>query len=309
MSTPRDFRTDLQQIPVPAVPLDDIMRRGRVLKRRKTLATSFVAVTSVAVIAIGISALPADRVAPDRGPGPAPAASTTDDPELEVFLLDRITASERRNIRSVARDIDGVVSVRYISKAAAYRDFKETYRDEPEYWENLPKDALPAFFIIELEDGADIVEVRDRLVGLRGVDDVLLGRGSDRGSAPYPLVAADGDLRVFAPNNQPYGLCPGPSETLTEEDVPVAEQVVLMAAPEISGGLDTTGAYTEAALAASWSGQPDFATMIKKDCGEDVIQATALVTLHLPEVESASMGATTYFVSHEERGWVIWGAW
>jgi hypothetical protein len=309
MSTPSDLRTDLQRIPVPAVPLDDIMRRGRALKRRKTLATSFGAVASVAVVAIGIAALPSDRVTPDRGPGPAPAASTSDDPELEVFLLDGITARERRNIRSVARDLDGVESVRYISKAAAYRDFKQTYRDEPEYWENLPTDALPAFFVIDLEDGADIQEARDRLIGLRGVDDIRSGRGSDRGSDAYPLVAEDGELRVFAPTNQPYGLCPGPSEALTDEDVPVAEQAVLHAAPEISGGLDTTGANTEGTLAADSSGPPDFATMIAKDCGEEVIQATALVTLHLPEVDSASMGATTYFVSHEERGWVIWGAW
>ncbi len=173
MTTHGDLRTDLQQIPVPAVPIGEILHRGRALKRRKSMALAVATVTSIAVIGLGIEEWRTFSVQDVQGPGPASAATPKDTAELQVFVLHDITSSEKRNIRSVARTLDAVVSVSFVSKREAYRDFKELYLDEPEYWENLPMDALPAYFVIDLEDGSDIQAARDLLNGLPGVDEVM----------------------------------------------------------------------------------------------------------------------------------------
>lgn len=167
------LRTDLQQIPVPAVPMDEILRRGRALQRRKTMAVTFAAVMSIAVAAVSVQAWRMSSTQSSLKSNTGPAAPAESDPEIEVFLLDNITAQERRNIRSIARDLDGVSSVRYISKKVAFRDFKNMYRDEPEYWENLSRNALPAYFIIVLENVSYIEDARDAIESRPGVDEVM----------------------------------------------------------------------------------------------------------------------------------------
>jgi hypothetical protein len=126
----------------------------------------------------------------------------------------------------------------------------------------------------------------------------------------YSVVAEDEQMRVFAPGNgQPYGWCPVNAETLAAGDPGFAEDAVLLAAEEISGGLDIDDAFVDSELASKAPGPPDFARMITRACPPSLVGRTVLVTLHLPQVESASLGATTYFVSKESRGWVIWNAW
>lgn len=126
----------------------------------------------------------------------------------------------------------------------------------------------------------------------------------------YPLAVRDGATYVFAPaRGQPWGWCPQRAQPLETNDLPVLETLIATSADEISGGLNTEDAYANAVLASDAPGPPDFARMISKDCGAELVDRTMLVTLHLPRVDSASMGATTYFVSREPRGWVIWNVW
>lgn len=127
----------------------------------------------------------------------------------------------------------------------------------------------------------------------------------------YPLVAEVGSMQVYAPSRaQRWGRCPQDAQNLTGNDLSGAEEAVLLAIDDITGrGLNTEAAYTDSVLVSEAPGPPDFARMTTRDCPPLLVERTALVTLYLPKVDSASMSAETYFVSKEPRGWVIWNIW
>jgi hypothetical protein len=125
----------------------------------------------------------------------------------------------------------------------------------------------------------------------------------------YQRIAHKPGLSVFGPSGQPWGWCPIDAEPLTGADLDQTEEAVVLAASTISDGLNTEGAFADAKLAADHTGAPDFSTMIETECGTEMVDHTAVVTLRLPQVKSASMSAETYFVTKEPRGWVIWNSW
>jgi len=269
-------------------------------------------IASIAIIAAGVMNFRYDTISPVV----SPASNTV---TLDVFVLDDISSEERREILTVARGLEGVLEVRYVSKAAAYHEFKDHYADEPEFWENLSPDALPARFSVVLRNDSYVAAARQRLMSLSGVDDIRTFDADDQERegpqrAPktadmYPLIDRDNDTTVYGPVDQPWGWCPTAAEPLTSDDVPAAEGAIVLAAEPLSAGLDTRDATADGALALGFEGPPDFARMIEKDCGLYMVDRTAMVTLSLPRIDSASMGTTTYFVSREDRGWVVWGAW
>jgi hypothetical protein len=129
----------------------------------------------------------------------------------------------------------------------------------------------------------------------------------------YVLLYESDDTRVYAPGpGQSWGACPEAASPLGAGDLEDAESAVLAAIPvlheQATGWLDPEGATADAARADA-SSPPDFATVIAGECGRSLVDATAAVTVRLPNVQSASMASTTYLVSRDERGWVMWGAW
>lgn len=309
------LHAEFDHVRVPPLEMGAILRRGNSLLRRRRMiaAVSSGAIISL-VIAGGVAVLDAANQPSQTPVQPAGEAPTEAPASVTVFLVDGLAPEGLRHYVNKFAEIGGISSFEFVSKREAYKMFKERYEDQPEYWENLPKDALPAYFIVALSDRDDASRVVERLEELPGVDEVHVGTESptfeEATADNYPLVAQQGSMRVFAPRRgQRYGWCPTHAQQLGGSDLPEAEEAVLAAADEISGGLDTDDAYTDSVLAKDADGPPDFARMITRDCPPSLLQRTVLVGLHLPNVESASMGAATYFLSKESRGWVIWYMW
>ncbi len=95
--------------------------------------------------------------------------------EISAYLRDDASQNEVETLSSQISNYDEVEFVTYVSKADAYEEFKERYRNQPEFYENLPADALPASLRIKLKDAADTEEVAARIQGAPGVDDIRFG--------------------------------------------------------------------------------------------------------------------------------------
>jgi cell division transport system permease protein len=95
--------------------------------------------------------------------------------EISVFLLDDATEGEMRALQDQVSGYKEVEDVAFVSKADAFEEFKERFRNQPEFYESLPRDALPASLRIKLFDANATEEVAGRIRGAPGVDDVEFG--------------------------------------------------------------------------------------------------------------------------------------
>jgi cell division transport system permease protein len=95
--------------------------------------------------------------------------------EVSVFLRSDVTEGELDSLRSDLAGMPEIDTFTYVSKAQAYEDFKKIYADQPELYEVLPKDSLPASFRISLVDASDAEEVAARVEGSPGIEDVNFG--------------------------------------------------------------------------------------------------------------------------------------
>ncbi|MGH2808324.1 MAG: permease-like cell division protein FtsX, partial [Actinomycetota bacterium] len=95
--------------------------------------------------------------------------------EVSAYLLDGATQGEISSLETQIANMPEVEEVFFVSKEQAFEDFKEIYEDQPEFWQNLPKDALPASFRIKLTDANYAQTVAARIEGAPGVDEVRDG--------------------------------------------------------------------------------------------------------------------------------------
>lgn len=159
---------------VAPVPLDEVAARARRwrVQRFATLAAGLVIVLTSAVAAWAML----DPLQPESEHlSPGAGACGAGDRQVMVFLEDDITQAELQNLVDDLVDREEVAEAAYSSKDAAYEEFKEFHIDEPQYWENLPEDALPAYVRITLENAVSAeqrAQLIDDLGRYRGVDDV-----------------------------------------------------------------------------------------------------------------------------------------
>jgi cell division transport system permease protein len=95
--------------------------------------------------------------------------------EVSAYLLDDITDGELQGLTADITAMPEVQDVDYVSKGAAYEEFKQLYRDQPELYESLPRDALPASLRVKLFDANDSEEIAARISGSPGVEEVKFG--------------------------------------------------------------------------------------------------------------------------------------
>jgi cell division transport system permease protein len=95
--------------------------------------------------------------------------------EISVFLRDDATTNEIRQLQSQVTSYPEVQEVTYVSKQDAFEEFKQLYKDQPELWEAIPEDSLPASLRIKLTDAAFTDEVASRIEGAPGIDEVSYG--------------------------------------------------------------------------------------------------------------------------------------
>jgi cell division transport system permease protein len=95
--------------------------------------------------------------------------------EVSAFLLDDITQGELGTLQTDILNMDQVENVTYVSKADAFEEFKKLYRNQPELYESISEDALPASLRIKLTDAKYAAGVKAVIEGRPGVDDVRFG--------------------------------------------------------------------------------------------------------------------------------------
>ncbi len=83
--------------------------------------------------------------------------------EIAVFLRDDATQGEIENLESDIVAMQEVKDVSFVSKDEAFEEFKQQWRNQPEFYEVLPEDALPASLRVKLHDADDTEEVASRL--------------------------------------------------------------------------------------------------------------------------------------------------
>ena len=95
--------------------------------------------------------------------------------EVSAYLLDNATQNDIKALEAEIAEMPEVEEVFFVSKEQAFQDFKKIYEDQPEFWQNLPPDALPASFRIKLTDANYAETVAARIEGAPGVDEVRDG--------------------------------------------------------------------------------------------------------------------------------------
>ena len=95
--------------------------------------------------------------------------------EVSVYLLDSATPNEIETLEQQISQYPEVQRIHFVSKADAFEEFKKIYRNQPEFYESLPEDALPASLRIKLVSADQAEEVAARIEGAPGVEEVTWG--------------------------------------------------------------------------------------------------------------------------------------
>jgi cell division transport system permease protein len=95
--------------------------------------------------------------------------------EVAVYLRDDITKGELNSLESQITQLHEVQHVTYVSKHQAYQEFKQQFRSQPEFWQSIGRDSLPASLRVKLTDAKYAEPVAANLRGAPGVGDVRYG--------------------------------------------------------------------------------------------------------------------------------------
>lgn len=125
---------------------------------RLNLLMSITAVTTtfVCLLVLGVGLLVSAHVEGVIG-------SVRQDVAITAFFPPDATQKEMDEIRDKVEGYPAVSQVTYISKEQALRNFKRSYKDRPEIYEDLGSDVLPASLELELEDPGAAEAVAGRL--------------------------------------------------------------------------------------------------------------------------------------------------
>jgi len=95
--------------------------------------------------------------------------------EIEVFLTDRLSKSEKDDIQKKISLVEGVGNIKFISKEEASKIFRQEFGEDIN--QVLDFNPLPESFKITLSDeyknSAKVKQITEELRNLKGVDDVL----------------------------------------------------------------------------------------------------------------------------------------
>ena len=133
---------------------------------RLNLLMSITAITTtfICILVLGVGLLVSSHVEGIIG-------SVREDVSVEAFFPTDASQQEIDKVRSAVEDYPEVASVNYVSKEEALAQFKDTFSDKPELYENLDPGVLPASLQIQLTDPARADEVAQRLKEEHGFTD------------------------------------------------------------------------------------------------------------------------------------------
>jgi cell division transport system permease protein len=95
--------------------------------------------------------------------------------EISAYLRSNATEGEIHALQEQLSQYPEVEDVTYVSQAQAYEEFKQLYRNEPQFYEHIGPESLPASLRVKLTDAKHTQPVADRIRGAPGVDDVRFG--------------------------------------------------------------------------------------------------------------------------------------
>jgi cell division transport system permease protein len=95
--------------------------------------------------------------------------------EISAYLRDDASPGEIQALEEQLSGYSEVEDVTYVSKTQAYAEFKELYRNQPEFYEPIGPDDLPASLRVKLTDAGYTEEVAARIEGAPAVEDVRFG--------------------------------------------------------------------------------------------------------------------------------------
>jgi cell division transport system permease protein len=126
---------------------------------RLNLLMSITAVTTtfICILVFGVGLLVSSHVEGIIG-------SVREDVSVEVFLPNQEDQAVA-DLEEKVRGWGGVSSVNRVSEEEALSAFKDTFREQPELYEDLDQGVLPASLQIQLEDPAQADDVAQRLKG------------------------------------------------------------------------------------------------------------------------------------------------
>lgn len=104
---------------------------------------------------------------------------------VSVFLDEDITDAQQSEVRAALEQLEIVREVTLVSKADAYDEFRQLYKDQPALIESVTPDLLTAVFRVKVRstpEGLD--DIRMALRGVQGVDEV--SQGVQEGVADLP---------------------------------------------------------------------------------------------------------------------------
>jgi cell division transport system permease protein len=125
---------------------------------RLNLLMSITAITTtfICILVLGIGLLVSSHVEGIIG-------SVREDVSVEAFIPPDATQERVEEIRNTVESYPEVSSVNFVSEDEALAKFKDTFKDQPEIYENLDPGVLPASFQLQLEDPALADEVARKL--------------------------------------------------------------------------------------------------------------------------------------------------
>ena len=125
---------------------------------RLNLLMSITAITTtfICILVLGVGVLVSSHVEGIIG-------SVREDVSVEAFIPPDATQERVEEIRRAVESYPEVSGVNYVSEDEALAKFKETFKDQPEIYENLDPGVLPASFQLQLEDPASADEVAKKL--------------------------------------------------------------------------------------------------------------------------------------------------
>jgi cell division transport system permease protein len=125
---------------------------------RLNLLMSITAITTtfICILVLGIGLLASSHVEGIIG-------SVREDVSVEAFIPPDASQERVEEIRNAVESYPEVSSVNYVSEDEALVKFKDTFKDQPEIYENLDPGVLPASFQLQLEDPALAEEVAKKL--------------------------------------------------------------------------------------------------------------------------------------------------
>jgi cell division transport system permease protein len=133
---------------------------------RLNLLMSITAITTtfICILVLGVGLLVSSHVEGIIG-------SVREDVGVEAYFPPEASQQEIDKVRSDVEGYPEVASVTYVSKEEALAQFKETFADKPELYENLDPGVLPASLQLQLEDPTEANEVAQRLKEEHGFTD------------------------------------------------------------------------------------------------------------------------------------------